>query len=107
MIQEFIDAVKHHFVAINVKKTQSLLKKGKSLEKALDIYNEIKIITFDDSTFALWSEVITSHSQGKLFDPETNPLKQFKVNKSWRPEKDEVLNREFFNWLGNLTEADH
>jgi hypothetical protein len=31
-----------------------------------------------------------------LFDPETNPLKQFKENKAWRPEKDGVLNREFF-----------
>ena len=107
MIQEFVDAVKHHFAAINVKKTQSLLKKGKIPEEALDIHNEIKIITSDDSTFALWSEVIASHSQGKLFDLETNSLKQFKVNKSWRPEKDGVFNQEFFKWLRNLTEADH
>ena len=107
MIQEFVDVVKHRFAAIDVKKTQSLLKKGKTLEQALDIHNEIKIITSDDSTFALWSEVIASHSQGKLYDPETNPLKQFKVNKSWRPEKDKVLNQEFFKWLENLTEADH
>jgi hypothetical protein len=42
-----------------------------------------------------------------LYDPETNPLKQFKENKAWRPEKDGVLNREFFKWLGNLSEADH
>jgi hypothetical protein len=107
MLQEFLDAVKHRFAAIDVQKTQSLMKKGKTLEEALDIHNEIKIITSDDSTFALWSEVIASHSQGELYDPETDPLKQFKVNKSWRPEKDGVLNREFFKWLGNLTEADH
>jgi hypothetical protein len=42
-----------------------------------------------------------------LYDPETNPLKKFKENKSWIPEKDGVLNREFFKWLGNLSEADH
>ena len=44
----------------------------------------------------MWSEVIASYSQGELFDPETNPLKKFKVNKSWRLEKDGVLNHEFF-----------
>ena len=99
--------MKYCFAAIDVQKTQSLMKKGKTLEEALDIYNEIKIITFDDLTFALWNEVIASHSQGELFDPETNPLKQFKMNKSWRPEKDGVLNREFFKWLGNRTEVDH
>jgi hypothetical protein len=107
MNQEFLDAIKHCFVAIDIKKIQSLMKKGKTPEEALDIHNEIKIITSDDSTFALWSEVIASHSQGELVDPETNPLKKFKENKSWRPEKEGVLNREFFKWLGNLTEADH
>jgi hypothetical protein len=48
----------------------------------LDIYNEVKIITSNDSTFALWSEVIASYSQGELYDPKTNPLKKFKVTKS-------------------------
>ena len=90
-----------------MKKTQSLLKRGKTAEEALDIHNEIKIITSADETFKLWSEVISEHSQGLLYDPETNPLKIFKENKAWRPEKDGVLNREFFKWLGNLTEADH
>jgi hypothetical protein len=107
MSQEFLDAIKHRFAALDVKKTQSLMKRGKTPEEALDIYNEIKIITSDDSTFILWSEVIASHSQGELLDPETNPLKKFKENKTWRPEKEGVFNREFFKWLGNLTEADH
>jgi hypothetical protein len=75
-------AIKHHFSAINVKKTQSLVKKGMTHEEALDIHNKIKIITSDDSTFALWSEVIASHSQGELLDLETNPLKKFKDNKT-------------------------
>jgi CRISPR/Cas system CSM-associated protein Csm2 small subunit len=107
MSQEFLDAIKQHFAAIEVKKTQSLLKRGKTPEEALDIHKEIKIITFDDSTFVLCSEVIASHSQGELLDLETNPLKKFKENKNWRPEKEGVLNQEFFKWLGNLTEADH
>jgi hypothetical protein len=34
-------------------------------------------------------------------------LKKFKDNKTWRPEKEGVHNREFFKWLGNLTEVDH
>ena len=83
------------------------MKKGKTPEEALDIHNEIKIITSDDSTFALWSEVIANHSQGELLDLETNSLKKFKENKSCRPEKEGALNREFFKWLGNLTEVDY
>jgi hypothetical protein len=31
--------------------------------------------------------VIASHSPGELLDPKTNPLKKFKDNKTWRPEK--------------------
>jgi hypothetical protein len=93
MSQEFLDTIKQRFAAIDVKKTQSLVKRRKTPEEALDIYNEIKFITSDDSTFALWSEVTTSHSQGELLDPETNPLKKFKENKNWRPEKEGVLNR--------------
>jgi hypothetical protein len=84
-----------------------LVKRGKTPKEALDIHNKIKIITSNDSIFALWSEVIASHSQGELLDPKTNPLKKFKDNKTWRPEKEDVLNRELFKWLGNLTEADH
>jgi hypothetical protein len=101
------DAIKQRFSAINVKKNQSLVKRGKTPEEALDIHNEITIITSNDSTFAMWSEVIRSHSQGEFLDPETNPLKKFKDNKTWRSEKEGVLNCEFFKWLGNLIEAYH
>jgi hypothetical protein len=62
MNQEFLDAIKHRFAAIDIKKTQSLMKKRKTPEEVLDIHNEIKIITSDDSTFSLWSEIIVSHS---------------------------------------------
>jgi hypothetical protein len=75
--------------------------------EAFNIHNEVKIITSSDSMFLLWSEVISNHSQGKLYNPEMNPLKKFKENKSWRPKKDGVLNREFFKWLGNQSEAHH
>jgi hypothetical protein len=75
-----------------VKNTQTKRKKGKSHEEAPNIHNEIKIITSQDETFELWSKVISSHNQGELFDLETNPLKKFKENKSWRSEKDGVLN---------------
>jgi hypothetical protein len=61
--QEFVDAINHRFYAINVKKTQSLVKTRKTHKEALDIHKKIKIITSDDSTFALWSEVIASHRQ--------------------------------------------
>ena len=44
-LQSFLDAILQHFSAIGVKKTQSERKKGKTHKEALDIYNEIKIIT--------------------------------------------------------------
>jgi hypothetical protein len=57
-----LDAIRQLFSAIDVKKTQSERKKGKTHEEALDIHNEIKIITSQDAMFELWSEVISSHS---------------------------------------------
>jgi hypothetical protein len=57
-----LDAIRQRFSAIDVKKTQSERKKGKTHEEALDIHNEIKIITSQDAMFELWSEVISSHS---------------------------------------------
>jgi hypothetical protein len=73
----------------------------------LDIHNEIKIITSQDAIFKLWNKVISSHSQDELYDLETNPLWKFKKDKSYRPEKDGILNLEFFKWLENLSESDH
>jgi hypothetical protein len=61
-LQEFLDAVRQRFSTIDVKKTASLKKKGNIHDEALDIHNKVKIITSDDSTFALWSEVIASHN---------------------------------------------
>jgi hypothetical protein len=91
MNQEFVDAIKHRFSVINVKKMQSLVKRGKVHKEVLDIHNKIKIITSNDSTFAVWSEVIASHNQSELLDPETNPPKKFKDNKTWRSEKKRVF----------------
>ncbi len=80
-------------------------KKKKS--DALDLHNEIKIITSSDETFALWSELISAYAQGELIDVDSNPLKKYKDKKSWVSQKDDILNREFFKWLGNLSESDH
>ena len=105
--QEFVDVIKQYFSVIYIKKTQSLVKRGKTHKEVLDIHNEIKIITFNDSTFPLWSEVIAGHSQRELLDPTTNPLKKFKDNKTWKPKKEGAFNCKFFKWLRNLTKADH
>lgn len=61
-LQKILDAIKQRFFAIDVKKKASLKKKGKTHNEALDIHNDVKIITFDDSIFALWSEVIASYN---------------------------------------------
>lgn len=73
----------------------------------LDLHNEIKIITSLDETFALWSKLIPACAQGDLMDVDSYPLKKFKDNPKWVPERDGVLNREFFKWSGNMTEDDH
>lgn len=52
-LQDFLDPIKQWFSAINIKKTQSLMKKGKTKKEALDIHNEIKNITSSDKTFEL------------------------------------------------------
>jgi hypothetical protein len=43
---------------IDVKKTASLKKKGKTHYETLDIHNKVKIITSTSSTFALWSRLL-------------------------------------------------
>jgi hypothetical protein len=52
-LQDFLDPIKQWFSAINIKKTQSLMKKRKTKKEALDIHNEIKNITSSDETFEL------------------------------------------------------
>jgi hypothetical protein len=88
---------------INIKKTQSPMKKAKTKEEALDIYNKIKIIRSSDETFELWSKVIYNHSQGKLYDPETNPLQNFKGNKCGRPINTESSTGSFSSGLKTYT----
>jgi len=68
-MHDFADVVKLRFSMIDVKKNQVSLKKGK--EKDIDIHNEMKIITASKNVYELWSELISSHFQGELTDPET------------------------------------
>jgi hypothetical protein len=100
-LQEFLQAMQQRFANIDVKKNQS--SKG----SALDLRNELKIIMSSDATFAKWKELISSHAQGELIDVDSDELRKFKDSPKFKPETDGVLNREFFKWLGNLTEADH
>lgn len=79
-------------------------KKGSD---ALDLHNEVKIITSSDKTYALWSEFISSYAQGELIDVDSSDLRKMKDKPSWKAAREGVLNREFFKWLGNLSEADH
>jgi hypothetical protein len=63
--------VKLRFGMIDVKKTQKALSAKNIKEQDVDIHNEIKIITAADDVYNLWSELIASHSQGLLIDPES------------------------------------
>ena len=102
VIQEFHDAMKLRFAMIEVKKSQGALSKSKAAN--VNITNEIKIITANDEVYELWKEVISRQSQGLLLDPES--MKPLRDVRSWDPENDGVLKREFFKHLGNTTEYD-
>ena len=65
------------------------------------------IITSSDDTFKLWQEVISCVARGDVIDVDLKELTKFKDHKNFKPEKDGVLTREFFKFLGNLFEADH
>ena len=67
----------------------------------------MKIITSSNETFKLWQEVISCAARGDLIDVDSKELTKFKDHKNFEPEKDGVLTREFFKFLGNLSEADH
>jgi hypothetical protein len=95
-----MEAMKLRFAMIDVKKSQGALNKKNVA--AMSIRNEIKLITASDEVHGLWKEVISSNSQGLLIDPES--LLPFKDSKNWDGEKDGVLSREFFKWLGNTSE---
>lgn len=80
---------------------------GKKKGDTLDLHNEIKVITCSDDTYALWSELISSHAQGQLIDVDSSDLRMMKDKPSWNAAKDGAISREFFKWLGNLSEDDH
>ena len=66
----------------------------------------MKIITSSNDTFKLWQEVILCVARD-LIDVDSKELTKFKDHKNFEPEKDGVLTREFFKFLGNLFEVDH
>lgn len=92
---------------IDVAKHQAMVAK-KGGKNTISLTNELFIITSSDETWDLWKEVIASAACGGLIDPDTEPPhKKFYERKGFVPDKDGTLPREFFKWLGNLTEADH
>ena len=92
---------------IDVAKSQMEMQKRGGKNKSITLTNEVKIITASDETFALWQEVISCAARGDLIDVDSKDLSKFKDHKNFEPEKDGVLTREFFEFLGNLSEADH
>ncbi|KAG0594904.1 hypothetical protein M758_UG120800 [Ceratodon purpureus] len=103
----FVEAIREHFAMIDVAKHQALVVK-KGGKNTISLANELKIICSSDETWDLWKEVIASAACGGLIDPDTEaPHKKFYEKKGFVPDKDGTLPREFFKWLGNLTEVDH
>lgn len=104
-MQKCLDAIRQRFANIDVKKNLQMAKSKKG--PLLDLHNEVKIITSADATYNLWKELISAYAQGELINVDSNPLRKFKDTPRWKPEKDGVITREFFKWLGNMSEADH
>jgi hypothetical protein len=100
-----MEAIRERFSMIDVVKHQLEASKKGSKNKLLTLTNEVKIITSSEPTFDLWKEVITCAAQGDLVDVDSKDLEKFKEHKNFEPEKDGVLSREFFKFLGNLSEA--
>ncbi|KAG0573035.1 hypothetical protein KC19_VG143100 [Ceratodon purpureus] len=102
----FVEAIRERFAMIDLAKHQALVAK-KGGKNTISLTNELKIIKSSDETWDLWKEVIASAACGGLIDPDTKePHKNFHEKKGFVPDKDGTLPREFFKWLGNLSEAD-
>ncbi|KAG0594496.1 hypothetical protein M758_UG082500 [Ceratodon purpureus] len=105
--ENFLNAIRERFAMIDVAKHQAMVAK-KGGKNTISLTNELFIITSSDETWDLWKEVIASAACGGLIDPDSEPPhKKFYERKGFVPDKDGTLPREFFKWLGNLTEADH
>ncbi|KAG0594345.1 hypothetical protein M758_UG069000 [Ceratodon purpureus] len=103
----FLNAIRERFAMTDVAKHQAMVAK-KGGKNTISLTNELFIITSSDETWDLWMEVIASAACGGLIDPDTEAThKKFYEKKGFVPDKDGTLPREFFKWLGNLTEADH
>ncbi len=78
-MQEFVHIIKECFAFIDVVKNFEELVQTEGKKKkfdALNLYNEIKIITSSNKTFTLQSELISAYAKGKLIDMDSNPLKK-------------------------------
>ena len=111
-LQIFYNAVQQRFANIDVKKNIALSAGKQKDSPLLDLRNEVKIIMSSDSTFALWSKMISMYASsmyasGMLINVDHPDFFLCKETKGWKPEKDGALNREFFKWLGGLSERDH
>src|SRR5579875_4170613 len=80
-LQKFIAAIRERFSMIDVAKHQMEVSKKGAKNKLLTLTNEVKIITFPDTTWDLWLEVITCAAQGDLIDVDSKDLEKFKDHK--------------------------
>ena len=102
-VQIFYNAVQQRFANIDVKKNIALSEGKQKDSPLLDLRNEVKIIMSSDSTFAMWS----MYASGMLINVDHPNFLLCKETKGWKPKKDGALNREYFKWLGGLSERDH
>lgn len=92
---------------IDVAKHQLEVSREGPKNKPFSLTYKLKIITFSDPTWDLWKEVISRAGRGDLIDVDHQDLQPFNKHENLVPDRDGVLTREFFKFLGNLSESVH
>ena len=68
------------------------------------VKSELRMITVEDSHFAMWKEFIEKHHRGELINPDTGDM--YKDRAPFTLSSKFQLTREFFKHFGHFTNAD-
>ena len=79
-------------------------KEGKTVNGSTDVKSELRMITVEDSHFAMWNEFIERHHCGELINPDTGDM--YKDKAPFMLSSKFQLTREFFKHFGHFTDAD-
>ena len=97
-LQRFTTLIISQFQNINPE------KEGKTVNGPADVKSELRMITMEDSHFAMWKEFIEKHHRGELINPDTGDM--YKDRAPFTLSSKFQLTREFFKHFGHFTDVD-